>query len=58
MEQTSPVEQTVSSMYEKNVARMKIVEQTSPVGAVQDVEHVMIVEVMGIVENEDIKSTL
>ena len=50
MEQTSSVEQTVSSMHEQKVARMKIVEQTSPVRAVQVVEHVMIVGVVGIVE--------
>ena len=49
MEQTSPVEQTGSSMHEQKVAR-KIVEQTSPVRAVQVVEHVMIVGVVGIVE--------
>ena len=43
MEQTSSVEQTVSSMHEQKVTIMEIVEQTSPVRAEQVVEHVMIV---------------
>ena len=41
--QASSVEQTLGSIHEQKVARMKIVEQTSPVRAVQVVEHVMIV---------------